>query len=82
MQPQLYQNYNHPPTGPEVNLPEPIFDFQEEQKENSDTESKSEITQQPENSSNTGVPRRSERTRKKTKIFTYNELGQAPSCVT
>ena len=82
MQPQLYQNYNHPPTGPEVNLSEPIFAFQEGQKENSDTESKSEITQQPENSSNTGVPRRSERTRKKTKIFTYNELGQAPSCVT
>ena len=82
MQPQLYQNYNHPPAGPEVNLSEPIFDFQEGQKENSDTESKSEITQQPENSSNTGVPRRSERTRKKTKIFTYNELGQAPSCVT
>ena len=82
MQPQLYQTYNHPPTGPEVNLSEPIFDFQEGQKENSDTESKSEITQQPENSSNTGVPRRSERTRKKTKIFTYNELGQAPSCVT
>ena len=82
LHPQLYQNYNHPPTVPGVNLSEPKFDFQVGQKENSDTESKSEITQQPENSSKTGVPRRSEKTRKKTKIFTYNELGQAPSCVT
>ena len=82
LQPQLYQNYNHPPTVPEVNQSEPVLDFQEEEKENSDTESESEVSQQPENSFNTGVPRRSERVRKKAKIFTYNELGQAPSYVT
>ena len=78
----MYQDYNHPPTVPEVNQWEAVLDFQEGQKENSDTESESEVTQQPENSLNTGVPGRSERVRKKTKIFTYNELGQAPSYVT
>ena len=82
MQPQLYQNYNHPPIVPEVNHSEPVLDFQEGEKENSDTESESEVTQQPENSLKTGAPRRSERVRKKTKIFTYNKLGQAPSYVT
>ena len=70
LQQQLYQNYNHPPTVPEVNQSEPVLDFQEGEKENCDTESKSEVTQQPENSLNTGVPRRSERVRKKTNIFT------------
>ena len=49
---------------------------------NSVTESNSEVTEQPENSVNTGLPRRSERLRKKTEIFTYNESGQAPSYVT
>ena len=82
LQPQLYQNYNDPPAVPEVNQSEPVLDFQEGEKENSDTESESEITKQLENSLNTGVPRRPERVRKKTKIFTYNELGQAPSYVT
>ena len=82
LQPQLYQNYNHPPTAPKVNQSEPVLDFQEGEKENSDTESESEVTQQPENSLNTGVSRRSERVRKKTKIFTYNDLGQAPSYIT
>ena len=82
LQPQLYQDYKHPLTVPEVNQSEPVLDFQEGQKENSVTEGESEVTQQPENSLNTSVPRRSERVRKKTKIFTYNELGQAPSYVT
>ena len=35
---------------PEVNQSEPVLDFQEGEKENSDTESESEATQQPENS--------------------------------
>ena len=39
LQPQLYQNYNHPPTVSEVNQPEFVLDFQEGEKENSDTES-------------------------------------------
>ena len=78
----MRQNYNHPPTVPGVNQSEPVLDFQEGQKEDSDIESESEVTQQPENSLNTGVSGRSERVRKKTKIFTYNELGQAPSYVT
>ena len=82
MQPQLYQSYNHPPALLEVNQLEPILDFQERENENSDTESESEATQQLENSLNTGVSRRSERVRKKTKIFTYNELGEAPSYIT
>ena len=82
LQPQLCQNYNHPPTVPEVNQSEPVLEFQEGQKESSDIESEIEVTQQPENSLNTGVSGRSERVRKKTKIFTYNELGQAPSYVT
>ena len=82
LQPQLNQNYNHPPTVTEVNQSEPVLDFQEEEKENSDTEKGSEVTQQPDNSLNAGVPRRSERVRRKTKIFTYNESGQAPSYVT
>ena len=72
LQPQLYQDYNHPPTVPEVNQSEPVLDFQKGQKENSDTESESEVTQQPENSLNMGVPRRSQKVRKKTKIYTYN----------
>ena len=38
--------------------------------------------QQPENILNTGVPISSERVRKKTKIFSYNELGQALSYIT
>ena len=42
----------------------------------------SKVIQQSENSLKTGAPRRSERVRKKTKIFTYNVLGQAPSYVT
>ena len=78
MQPQLYQNYNHPPSIPEINQSEPALDFQQGEKENSDTESESE---QPENSFNTCVPGMSERVMKKTKIFTYNEKGQAPSNV-
>ena len=82
LQPQLYQNFNHPPTVSEVNHLDPVLDFQEGERENSDTESESEVTQQPEKSLNTGFPRRSERVRKKTKIFTYNELGQAPLYVT
>ena len=69
MQPQLYQNYNHPPTVTEVNQSEPVLDFQEEEKENSDTEIESEVTQQPDNRLNAGVPRRSERVRRKTKIL-------------
>ena len=36
LQPQLYQNYNHPPTIPEVNQSEPVVDFQDGEKENSD----------------------------------------------
>ena len=68
LQPQLYQNYNHPPTVPEVNQSEPVLDFQEGEKENSDKESESEVAQQPGNSLNTGVPRKSERVREKTKI--------------
>ena len=82
LQPQLYQNYNHPLEVTEVSQSEPALDFQEEEKENSDTEIESEVSQQPDNSLNTGVPRRSERVRGKTKIFTYNELGQAPLYVT
>ena len=82
LQPQLYQSYNHPPALLEVNQLEPILDFQERENENSDTESESEATQQLENSLNTGVSRRSERVRKKTKIFNYNELGEAPSYIT
>ena len=77
LQPQLYQNYNHPPTVPEVNQSEPVLDFQEGEKENGDKESESEVTQKPGNSVNTGVPRKSERVREKTKIFSYNELRQA-----
>ena len=65
MQPQLHQNYNHPPTVPEVNQSEPVLDFQEGEKENSDTESASEVTQQPENSLNTRVSKRSERVKRK-----------------
>ena len=86
----IHLQYNHPPTVPEVNQSEPVLDFQEGEKENNDTQSESEVTQQlenkseatqqPENSLNTGVPRRSERVRKKAKVF--NELGQAPSYVT
>ena len=82
MQPQLYQDYNHPLTVPEVNQSEPVLDFQEGEKVNSHIESECEVTQQPENSHNTGVPRKSERVRNRTKVFTYNELGQAPSFVT
>ena len=67
MSPQLYQSYNHPSALLEVNQLEPILDFQERENENSDTESESEATQQPENSLNKGVPRRSERVRKKQK---------------
>ena len=44
LQPQLYQNYNHAPAIPEINQPEPVLDFQEGEKENSDTESESELT--------------------------------------
>ena len=58
LQPQLHQNYNHPPSIPEINQSEPVLDFQQGEKENSDTESESE---QPENSFDTGVPRMSER---------------------
>ena len=82
LQPQLYQNFNHPPTLPEVNQSEPLLGIQKGQKENSDTERESEVNQQPEINLNAGVPRRSEKVRKKTKIFTYNELGQASSYVT
>ena len=82
LQPQLYQNYNHPPKVTEVNQSESALDFQEEEKENSDTEIESEVTQQPDNSLDAGAPRRSERVRRKTKIFTYNQLGQAPLYVT
>ena len=35
LQPQLYQDYNHAPAVPEVNQSEPVLDFQEGQKENS-----------------------------------------------
>ena len=46
------------------------------------TQNESEVTQQPENILNMGVFRRSERVRKKTKIFTYNGFRQAPSYAT
>ena len=82
LQPQLQKDYNHPSPIPEVNQQEPNLDFQEGEKENSDTENEIEDIQQPENSLNTGVPISSERVRKKTKIFSYNELGQALSYIT
>ena len=82
LQPQLYQSFNHPPTVSEVNHLDPVLDFQEGERENSDTESESEVTHQPEKSLNTGFTRRSEKVGKKTKIFTYIELGQAPLYVT
>ena len=82
LQPQLQKDYNHPSPIPEVNQPEPNLDFQEGEKENSDTENEIEDIQQPENSLNTGVPVSSERVRKKTKIFSNNELGQALSYIT
>ena len=50
LQPQLYQNFNHPPTVSEVNHLDPVLDFQEGERENSDTESESEVTHQPEES--------------------------------
>ena len=37
---QLYQNYNHPDTVPEVDQSEPVLDFQEGEKENSDKKMK------------------------------------------
>ena len=59
---QLYQNYNHPPTVPEIYQSVPVLDFQEGGKEKSDTESESEATKQSEVTRcnlNTGVLRTS-----------------------
>ena len=74
LQSQLNQNITHAPALQETNQEEPDVASQEGERESSESENESEDTQ--------FVPRRSQRVPKKTKIFTYNELGKDPSFIT